>query len=297
MIYTLKQDGLQAKIDSRGAQLISLTDLNGIEYIWQRKEPYWEECAPVLFPVVGRCRDGVLTFEGKTYPMSEIHGFALSMEFELAEQTENSLCFRLTDSPATHEKYPFPFILEVKHTLADAGVCTEFTVRNSGDTDMLFGIGGHPGITCPLAEGESFEDYVLDFGKTVTLDSLCVSPEGEIQPQKKKRILNQEQVLSLSRALFEPDALIFENPPFDSLLLKSKKSGHGVQFSFENFSTFALWTECPPAQAPFLCLEPWNSMGRRTGEGTELSQKAGIITLPVGEKFSCSYRIQPLKTC
>lgn len=294
MIYTLTQDGFQARVDSRGAQLISLTDPNGTEYIWQRKAPYWEECAPVLFPVVGRCRDGIITVDGNDYPMAEIHGFALGMEFELTEQTERSLCFCLTDSPVTHEKYPYSFALGVKHTLTEGGLKTEFFVQNSGHTDIQFGIGGHPGISCPLTDGETFEDYVLDFGAPFTLDSICVSPEGEIQPQEKKRILTQERTLALNRSLFAADALIFENPPFDSLMLKSKKSGRGIRFSFENFTTFAMWTEAPHIQASFLCLEPWNGMGRRSGEGTELSQKAGVVTLPVGEVFCCGYQIQPI---
>lgn len=294
MIYTLKQGDLQAKVDSKGAQLISLTDSNGIEYIWQRKEPFWQKCTPILFPVVGRCRGGIITVEGKDYPMAETHGFAPSSEFELAAQMENMICLRLTDSPATREKYPFSFVLEVKHILTDADVYTEITVWNPSDKEMIFGVGGHPAISCPLTEQERFEDYELDFGKPVTLDSLCVSSDMDIMPQKTKRILEQEQTLSLDRELFAGDALIFENPPFDSLILKSKKSGRGIRFSFENFTTFAMWTEAPPAQAPFLCLEPWNSMGRRSGEGTELSQKAGVITLPAGEEFRCGYQIQPI---
>lgn len=36
MIVTLKNNGFSAKIDSYGAQLISLQDPAGTEYIWQR---------------------------------------------------------------------------------------------------------------------------------------------------------------------------------------------------------------------------------------------------------------------
>ncbi len=295
MIYTLKKDGFQAQIDSLGAQLISLTDNEGIEYIWQRKEPYWQRCAPVLFPAVGRNRDGILTIAGKDYPMPQVHGFAHSMEFEMVKQTEECICFRLTDNPETKRQYPFSFQLEITHSLTENGTLyTEFEVQNSGNTEMYFGIGGHPGINCPLIEGERFEDYELDFGKLITVDSLCVTPNSEILPHKQKRVLKEEQTLSLTRTLFDEDALIFENPPFDNLFFRSKKSGRGVRFSFENFTTFALWTEALPAEAPFLCLEPWNSMGKRKGEGTELVQKAGIISLPAGETFHCGYQIQPL---
>ena len=60
MIVTLKNNGFSAKIDSYGAQLISLQDPAGTEYIWQRDPKHWANCSPLLFPIVGNCRDNKL---------------------------------------------------------------------------------------------------------------------------------------------------------------------------------------------------------------------------------------------
>ena len=98
MIITLKNDKYAAQVDSYGAQLISLKDNTGTEYIWQRKEPFWSECAPILFPVVGRPLDGVITVDGKNYEMG-LHGFARHTEFAVVSQNDAAavLSIKATD--------------------------------------------------------------------------------------------------------------------------------------------------------------------------------------------------------
>ena len=48
------KDGF-AEIDTMGAQLMSLRDALGTEYLWQGDPRYWAERSPLLFPMVGRC--------------------------------------------------------------------------------------------------------------------------------------------------------------------------------------------------------------------------------------------------
>ena len=57
MIITLKNGCLTAGIDTMGAQLISLKDKEGTEYIWQRDPEVWKNCSPILFPIVGNLRN------------------------------------------------------------------------------------------------------------------------------------------------------------------------------------------------------------------------------------------------
>ena len=57
MLITLTDSKTTAVIDSTGAQLISLKDPSGREYIWQRAPKFWKKCSPLLFPVVGNCRN------------------------------------------------------------------------------------------------------------------------------------------------------------------------------------------------------------------------------------------------
>ena len=46
----------RAEIAHMGAQLESLKDADGREYMWQRDPQWWGGCAPVLFPMVGALR-------------------------------------------------------------------------------------------------------------------------------------------------------------------------------------------------------------------------------------------------
>ena len=286
MNYEIKGSGLKAKIESMGAQLISLCDDAGREYIWQRTAPFWQNCAPILFPVVGRCENGTLSVNGKNYPIELCHGFAPVSEFELLEQSEHTVTLRLVSNAETLRHYPFEFIFDVSYILNEKGLSTVLSVTNPGKDKMLFGIGGHPGFCC-----EPLEEYEIDFGTELTLDSLVVD-EAFYITSDTKRILDKERILPLRRDLFAGDALIFEEPPFDSDVLRNRMDGHGIEFSFQGFSSFAVWSQTE--DAGFVCLEPWNSMGKRPKEGTELANKKGIITLPGGKRFECSYCIKPI---
>lgn len=46
MLITLTDSKTTAVIDSTGAQLISLKDASGCEYIWQRDAKYWKKMLP-----------------------------------------------------------------------------------------------------------------------------------------------------------------------------------------------------------------------------------------------------------
>ena len=57
MLVTIFDTNGSAVIDSIGAQLISYKDSTGKEYIWQRDPKFWNRCSPLLFPIVGNCRN------------------------------------------------------------------------------------------------------------------------------------------------------------------------------------------------------------------------------------------------
>ena len=78
MPETLRLDNgaLRATVRLRGAELCSLQDCaTGEEFIWQNGSGAWAGSSPILFPVVGRVREGFFTHQGQAYPMG-VHGFA-----------------------------------------------------------------------------------------------------------------------------------------------------------------------------------------------------------------------------
>lgn len=292
MIITLKKNDFTAKIDTLGAQLISLSD-GKIEYIWQREKPHWQDCAPILFPVVGRCLGGVIDVEGKSYEMP-LHGFVSGMEFELVSESENKVTMLLKSNEKTLERYPYEFELYVEFTLDDKGIKTELKVVNFDNKEIYFGIGGHPGICSPLYEGDSFEDYRLEFDKEYKLMAIGCDSDMNILPEQKCEVKLEGKSLPLKRELFDNDAIVIEDAPFTSVKFLNKEN-KGIDFVFSNFNSFAVWTHELPAKAPFVCLEPWNSMGKRKGETSVLKDKFDIISLEKGKEFICSYSINPIR--
>lgn len=57
MNYTLKNDHLNVVVDTFGAEMHSIQH-DDIEYLWQADAKFWGRHAPVLFPIVGKLKNG-----------------------------------------------------------------------------------------------------------------------------------------------------------------------------------------------------------------------------------------------
>ena len=157
MRFTLSRSALEAAVQTRGGELVSLRR-NGKEYIWGGDPAFWSGQNPILFPIVGSLKDGRVDIGGQTFSMSR-HGFARHSEFTPVEQGGDFAVLELRESGETLERYPFPFSLRVRHQLLADGFSTAFTVENTGPSPLPFCIGAHTAFRCPLREGERFEDY------------------------------------------------------------------------------------------------------------------------------------------
>jgi len=160
MEITIKNQNLQVSADTLGAQLMSIRTDN-CQYLWQGDEKYWKDRAPLLFPFIARLYGEKYTVDGKQYSLP-IHGIASKMEFT-PRATEHSLTMTLESNEETLKCYPFPFILTETYALEGNTLHVRHCVRNTGEKNMYFGLGGHPGFRVPLTEGEAFEDYTLTF--------------------------------------------------------------------------------------------------------------------------------------
>ena len=50
---TLHNENVSVTLKSLGAELTSIKDASGTEYLWQGNPEFWSGQAPVLFPIVG----------------------------------------------------------------------------------------------------------------------------------------------------------------------------------------------------------------------------------------------------
>ncbi|MBQ9166731.1 MAG: aldose 1-epimerase family protein, partial [Oscillospiraceae bacterium] len=114
MSVTLLSDMLTVHIDTKGAQLTSVTTHSGTELLWQADPKIWGRHAPILFPIIGRLRDNKYTVHGKEYQISQ-HGFARDKEFSVVSQSSTSVTFQLEEDVQTLAKYPFAFRLLVTY--------------------------------------------------------------------------------------------------------------------------------------------------------------------------------------
>ena len=173
MIYTLKNDILEIKISSMGAELVS-AKRGDCEYVWQGDEKYWSGQCPILFPICGRLFGGNYTYEGKSYEMN-IHGFARRSEFNVVSSSDSEIVMSLRANESTLAQYPFDFMLTVSYTLTDEELLSEIRIKNAGDRTMPATFGAHPGFNVPLDNG-SFEDWRIEFFEDCTRVKNAPSP-------------------------------------------------------------------------------------------------------------------------
>lgn len=292
MEITLRKDGLEARADPMGGELVSLRD-GADEYIWNGDPAYWSGRNPVLFPIVGALRDGTVQVGQKVCHMAR-HGFARRKEFTVAAQGEDFVEFRLREDPETLEQYPFPFVLTVRHTLTEDGFETRFGVENPGGEDMPFCIGGHTAFRCPVRPGERFEDYNLVFEKREDTWALLPGEGGCLSSDRREYFLPATDTIPLRHQVFDRvDTLIFEGLRSRTVRLVHK-DGHGVEMDFDAFPMVAFWT-MPGANAPYICIEPWQGCGAFERESGQFSDKRHCMTLKSGERWKAAYRVRLLR--
>lgn len=283
MIVTLKNNAFTAQIDSLGAQLISLVDAGGREYIWQRDPAYWQNCSPLLFPTVGNCRNGKALIEGEWYELPK-HGFCKVTDFEAEQSEEDRAVFAIRDTVETHRMYPYAFRLSLTYTLTSDGLHMDYMVENLDSRPIYYNIGAHPGFNCPLLSGERFEDYVLEFEKEETAKSMVYDASClQFDVNRRKPMLDHSSTLPLSYELFVDDAIFFDELVSRKVAIKNPATGKGVEVDFRDFETVAFWTAMP-SKGPFLCVEPWNGSAIRSDEDDELKHRHFIQSVEVGEK-------------
>lgn len=279
MQYILKNDALVVKFDTKGGQIVSIKDKDGLEYLWQGDATYWSGQAPVMFPICGSIRNNKATIgNGMTCNMDR-HGIVRKLEFSYLGQTEDSITFSICSNDELKAKYPYEFELQITYRLSGRTVTTSYQVFNKDLKPLPYFIGGHPGFNCPLLPDESFEDYIVEF----ELPENAACPEsipstGLVNADNRLPVLQNEAVLSLKHSYFNVDALIFDNLKSRSAVLTNPKTGKGVKLHFADFPYFILWSSAN--EGPFIALEPWTGISTCNDESDVFEEKRGVKILP-----------------
>ncbi|EAC9532266.1 aldose 1-epimerase family protein [Listeria monocytogenes] len=284
----LENEVLLVEMKTAGAELTRIFHKDtGLEYLWNADSKFWGRHSPVLFPTVGRLVDDTYLVDGKQYHLGQ-HGFARDRDFQVIEQTENTVRFELDADEDSLAIYPYKFKLSIIYTIEKNTVAVSYEVENTDNKRIYFSIGAHPAFHLPLTDGTTFEDYYLDFVTEENLETLCL--EGPYRSGEIKKIIDEPaRYLPLSYDLFKNDALIFEALKQKEMTIKSDKTPHFVKVSFPEFPFVGVWTAKPGT--PFLCIEPWYGIADGAGESVELRDKAGIEHLEPEAVFASEYEI------
>ncbi len=284
----LKNTYLIMELSEQGAELISIKDMEGQEYLL-RDEKYWGYSAPHLFPVVGALNQGQLIHEEKSYPVKR-HGFARNMPFTVIDQSENKISFLLESSEETLSMYPFHFRFIVEYTLEGKKITISYKAENTGEKDLGYSVGAHPAFLAPRAENESFTDYYLEFQHTEDLFTIAIDTKTGLLKRNKAHFGKGIKTINLKKSLFSEDALIFSNLKSEYMSLKSRKSNKEVLFHINEFPFLGIWTTL--GNSPFICIEPWVGHADFEDFQGEFLEKEDNVILKPKEMKAHSYSIE-----
>lgn len=289
MLYTIENEKIRVAISDVGAEMMSFQlKEDNCEYLWQGDPEFWHGRACNLFPICGRLTEGKYTYRGNTYEMN-LHGFARKSTMTMIAQKDDAIRFCLTDTEESLKIYPFHFEFIIEYRLEGTTVHQTFLVRNTDEKNLIFAVGGHPGFNVPLAEGETFEDYYVEFDcakepKKVVMSETCYDT-GKREPFP----LEDGRRLSLKHSLFDNDA-IFLTDVCKGVTLKSRASCKSVHLSYPDMNAVGFW-HAPKKEAPYVCIEPWYSLPAYDGKIDDLESKQLMLSLAPGKVYTNTFTI------
>lgn len=277
-----------------GGELISFK-LDGIEKIHQGKDcidengkVYWKRHSPVLFPIVGKLKKNQTIINGKTYEIMQ-HGFARDMEFEPITKLDNFHSYMLKSNKNTLTRYPFEFELYTTYRLDENKLTTIYKVINVGNSNMPFGIGGHPAFKIDVEELKN-GNYYLEFEEPEEKIHFLYLVDGLIGTEYAKNIMTDKKKIYLNKDSFNNDALIMKSITSKKISLKKRDNDKVLlTMDFTGFPYLAIWSK---PNAPFLCIEPWKNTADTVKTSGIFSEKTDIITLKPKESFECKYTVE-----
>ena len=277
MLFHLENDVLRIAVDTHGAELSSIINKKeNKEILWQGDPAFWGRKSPVLFPVVGKYKNGKTTYEGKEYSLGQ-HGFARDSEFALVEKTDNKISFELLSSEDTLAKHPFNFRLICSFELKNNKIIVGWKVVNTDNKKICFSIGAHPAFYCKKGE------TVLSMnGENINYN--LINSDGLYTPQK----YDVESEFVLDDNIFDNDALIIENSGVTEVsLIDNDKKYLTMKFQAP---LFGIWSPTKK-NAPFVCIEPWYGRCDAADFNGDITEREWSNSLDISEKWYKEYEI------
>lgn len=284
----IKSNSLKVEVNELGSTLESFYDLEGnTELLWQGSEDSWSGKDVTIFPFVGRLKDGFYTVEGKKYSMSA-HGLCCQHKFAIEDREENRVSHRFVWSQETLKSYPYKFDLTVLHEVLGDKYIKTMRVKNLGESQMYFMLGGHPAISLTSKDGCDTSDNYIEFPKTLHPKNYYLDKEGKFIDRLDE--IGEFDKIYCDKALMKKYAtLILAQENFQSLNLV-RGDGKTLEFTLNNPPVLAFWSH--PEKGEYICVEPWYGLPDEVETKRELKDKERINSLAAGEVFEYSFAIE-----
>lgn len=266
-----------------GAEVISVINNIGVEFMWQANPQIWPRTAPVLFPIVGKLCNNQYHINEQTYQLGQ-HGFARDLMFNVISHNNDKAVFELTHTNETLKIYPFKFTFQITYTLNQNNLNCQYVVCNLSPTPMPFNIGAHPGFALP---DENLSNYQVLFEcdekpERHLLSNGLFNGTTQVIPIENK-------TLNLHVNLFDDDAIVMKNIASSWVNLKHTKSPWQIAILFKGFNSLGIWTKQQCQQ--FVCIEPWIGYADNVEGNGSFFNKPDIIVLQESQTFAVDYTI------
>lgn len=289
-MITLKNDYLEVTLANKGAEIIKIVGQEDqINYMWRRDPSQWASSAPILFPIVGALQNGECRIDGKTYKMNQ-HGFSRHSEYVANQLNDSEVVFTLESNEEILKQYPYLFKLEVTYRLEKNILVCDLKVTNVDKQDIYFQIGGHPAFACPFIEGESSNDYYLEFSDFETIGRKIINLENKGITHEKAPLFDHERRVFVRQELFSNDTIILENFKSNQVALKSLNHQKSIVVHMDKFTHLGIWAA--KHVGGLMAIEPWFGHSDYEDFNGEFKEKEGIITLKANESFNAAFKIE-----
>ena len=279
MLHYIENEFLRIGVSERGAELQSLySKESDFEYLWQGDKAVWSGRSPILFPIVGRLKNDRYFLDGEEYFLQK-HGFAREMNWEFVPSEDNTLTFRLTQTEETLKKYPFNFSLSVTYSLNEKTLSVSHTVLNTDEKMLCFSLGAHPGFNCAIGDVLEFECDEYAHTEKIDLETALRLPQ-------KQLVLDNQREITITRDIFNEDALILSSLKSSFVTLKSPSHDRTVKVTFGGAPYLGIWAK---PGAPYVCIEPWYGVNDGQEEVSDFIHKDEIQLLTSGDSFNFTW--------
>ena len=288
MLHTISNGILTVSASERGAELQSIRDRRGVEYLWQGDPRYWADRALNIFPYVARLTEGKYFLDGELHEMA-IHGIAPYADYRLGEKDAAAMTLELTEEGWLRQ-YPRRFALRIRYALEGDRLSVASEVENRDERTMYFGMGGHPGFQVPAEPGRAFEDYRVRFSRPGTAVRIGFTEDCFLDGTEAPFPLEEDRFLPLRHQLFDQDAIVLRDMARE-VTLETAEGKPTVTVTFPDFDYLGIW-HAPKTDAPYVCIEPWSSLPSAKGRIAVLEEQPDLIRLEPGKTWRTRWFIR-----